>query len=96
MEDDILTENEKSSLLEYTLAYTDYVIKHCHKCNQEERKKRDCSLLRGFSRPACNKMKKAINNRKQNKYVKSLLIDEWHDKLEELRESVNGGKQNGN
>lgn len=88
MKEDGLTENERSSLLEYTLAYTDYVVKHCHKCAKEKRKKRDCSLLRGFSRPSCRCMDKAINNRKQNKYVKGLLIKEWHDSLEELRESV--------
>jgi hypothetical protein len=77
-------ENESSLLLEYNIGYSNYIIKVCGKCKRK--KENNCSLLRGFSRSACNKMSKAIKSRKQFKNIKSKVIDCWKNDIDNMLE----------
>jgi len=56
-------------LSEVNLANLDYERKVCLKCSDEQKKERDCCLLRGFKKRGYDWMDRAINQRKKIKIL---------------------------
>ncbi len=52
-------------LSEVNLANLDYERKVCLKCSDEQKKQRDCCILRGFEKRGCDWMDNAVNQRKK-------------------------------
>ena len=75
------TINEINYQKECNLAENEYRKKICSKCNDEQKKKRRCTLLQHSSKSSCLCMKWAVDNRKKVKELHDLVIKEMTDDL---------------
>ena len=82
---EFLDSEEKLLLIDYEKLYHSYVSKNCKKCVQQEQ--RECSLLRGFSRPACMQMEKWIQKKQKNE--KKKIFCSWVTDLEQQVSETN-------
>ena len=83
-----LTSEEKLLLLDYERLYIEYKKKNCVKCIKRGiQKKRECALLRGFSKHSCETMGKWINRKQKEK--RKATFESWFADIQETNVRIN-------
>ncbi len=67
-------------LREVDLANLDYERKVCLNCSSEQKKQRNCCLLRGFEKRGCDWMDNAVNQRKKIRVLMRRCLAETFSK----------------
>lgn len=85
MKDNTKVDVSKETIIinEFKLACIDYRRKICSKCNDKDKKIKNCSLLRGFKHSSCKRMNTAVKNRKNIKDMTDKYIEEMFEVIED-------------
>ena len=81
--------SDEIMIYEYKKASIEYRKRVCSKCNDKQKKERNCAILRGFSKTSCRHMTLALNQRKELKKMNKEYISNTMGEICELRDEVN-------